>query len=198
MTTTAQTFEEYCALHLPQRIMEAGLGVRPEENYMEVPEEPERDVTVYVVSAASYSSHSDLRFLDKETAIMVASLKNVGKSYADVISFDEPVKVALEKVWSQEAYVKHRGVLELISKARDHNRRIREDVDAYDKKKAEIESAIFTEWSDIEVERRATQRIRDTYADYLKTAQGNADIAFEFLAKAFPYRGSSKLRKIVG
>lgn len=196
MTTTAQTFEEYCALHLPQRIMEAGLGVRPEENYMDVPPEPERDVTVYMVG--TWDSSMNFGFYDLETATSLLELKaialNDGKNGVESANLQIFPKQVFSSVESRE----HADVLARREKALAFNEPIRKEVEAYDKAMLGVRDKLYSEWCEELETRRTEQRIRDTYADYLKTAQDNAAIAFEFLVKTFPNHDTDELRRIVG
>ena len=196
MTTTATTFEEYCAIHKAQRIMEAGLGARPIENYMPVPEEPERDITVYMVGSGWRAG--DFGFLDQEVAINVSLMGAVTVSYDNTISTEEDIRVTPRKVFSPEARRKHKAVLDTITKAKNHNTSIREEIAKFDGAVGKIDAELVEEWSQIEAGRRAIQRIKSTYADYLNTARGDATIAFEFLVKAFPHYEAERLREIVG
>lgn len=204
MTTTAQTFEEYCALHLPQRIMEAGLGVRPEENYMDVPEEPERDVTVYMVGMSEWRS-PEFGFLDEESALAVINMnpialegdKCISNEGDKCISNERGVRIFPKKVWSHEALERQKDVLAAREKALRFNEPIRKAVEEYDKKFYAIKNVLYFEWCKEVETRRTEQRIRDTYADYCRTAKEDRTVAFEFLVKTFPQYDSDELRKIV-
>ena len=197
MTTATMTFAEYSTLYLPQRIMESGLGTRPEESYLEVPEEPERDFTVYGVGSSEWTAF--------EYGFIYCSLEEAEHllaSNAFSIKGDSVVKHAnkifIKKVWSPEALKAHAGVLEQIRMANDYNGPIERSVREYDGEINRIQADLWEEWHEHTGRLREEQRIRDTYADYLKTARDDVTIAFEFLAKTFSSYEAEKLREIVG
>jgi len=196
MTTTATTFEDYCAIHKAQRIMEAGLGARPIESYMPVPEEPERDMIVYGVGTSTWAAFElGFVFRTREDAETVLDLEHFSLAKEAMVKSD--LQVYVKKIWSPEALKAYADTIEQIRKATDHNSPIKFEIAEYDKKLKDIHASLFDEWAEIETARRQTQHIKNTYLDYLKTAKNDADVAFSFLAKTFGSYSHGDLREII-
>lgn len=192
--------QDYINQHLPRRLMEAGIGARPNIPLAAVPEspKPEMNVWVLVISTPTWGSRVRIPFLSEEDAMAANKLIKVYYSdFDDKVICEVTTEVQSKHVFTQDEYNRVKIQDETAKAVRESNKNIQAELDFYDGQVNQVCRALSAEWEEIESERLLRKRINTTFAEYCALTDDDRYLAFKFLLKAFPAYEASYLAEIV-
>lgn len=106
------------------------------------------------------------------------------------------LSVSPAEVTTEAEHNKISDLAQKAEKASESNRKAREEHDKGRKAADQAVESILADFEAVQVQKRSSERIRATYADYLRLAGGNVTTAMAFLQKAFP--DTDQVRRALG
>jgi hypothetical protein len=186
---TAEQVEKLLAYEL----MEQGvLGVEPLKIEDEEPVPlPTRRVYLLREGDGNYGTMLDLGF---ETVEQAEAARDAIRFRREQSGWQGPfftrpaktIQVIAEELPTQDAVMAAKTSLDEQTRRASANTAERARFEKESKKVADATSSVWSDWRACRETEARFQKIRDTFAEYLRMTDGNAALARGFLAKAFP------------
>lgn len=195
-----QSFEEWSASRRPQAYMEAGITAEPILNLLPVPEIPKPTLTVYGVMNRyndglwGFPTHAAAAEAASKVTIQVYPY---GTQDHEDDDSGAGLAIKTKNIYTAEEYRKLAPIMKEIEAAKRHNdAEAKRHRDWEDTKKA-VDDQLLEDYQDYATELYNERQVQTTYASYLTAANGDAEIALNFLVKAFPAYDRETLSTLV-
>ena len=195
-----QSFEEWSASRRPQAYMEAGITAEPILNLLPVPEIPKPTLTVYGVM----NRYNDglWGFPTHAAAAEAASMVTIqvypyGTQDREDDESGAGLAIKTKNIYTAEEYRKLAPIMKEIEAAKQHNATEAKRHREWEDTKKAVDDQLLEDYQIYATELHYEQQVQATYASYLTAANGNAEIALNFLVKAFPAYDREALEALV-
>ena len=194
-----QSFEEWSASRRPQAYMEAGITAEPILNLLPVPEIPKPTLTVYGVMNRyndglwGFPTHAAAAEAASKVTIQVYPYGTQDHEDDDGAG----LAVKTKNIYTAEEYRKLSPIMKAIEAAKRHNDAEEKRLEAWEETKKEVDDRLLEDYQVYATKLYNDQQVRTTYASYLTAANGDIEIALNFLVKAFPAYDRDALEAIV-
>lgn len=195
-----QSFEEWSASRRPQAYMEASITAEPILNLLPVPEIPKPSLTVYGVM----NRYNDgLWGFPTHAAASEAASKVIIQVYPYGTQDHEDdetgagLAIKTKSIYTAEEYRKLAPIMREVEAAKRHNRAEEKRYQDWEKTKKEVDDKLLEDYQAYATQLYNEQQVRVTYTSYLTAANGDAEIALNFLVKAFPAYDRGALKAII-
>ena len=195
-----QSFEEWSASRRPQAYMEAGITAEPILNLLPVPEIPKPTLTVYGIM----NRYNDglwgfpTRAAAAEAASKVAiQVYPYGTQDHEDDETCAGLAIKTKSIYTAEEYRKLAPIMRDVEAAKRHNQAEEKRLEAWEETKKEVDDRLLEDYQVYATKLYNDQQVRITYASYLTAANGDTEIALNFLVKAFPAYDRDALEAIV-
>lgn len=161
-----------------------GIPLLPERPEKPETNKPEEDLTVYYIS--------DVKLKNKEDAQQIVNLLNgMARMRRDwnTNGYDleeDSVSFKLEKVFSSECQQKYKAQTAAAKEIEDRYKSAKKEYDDIVKQRKAIIDEVSDTISDAYAEFRKIEQYKKQYARYLELAEGEKDIALNFMKAAHP------------
>lgn len=195
-----QSFEEWSASRRPQAYMEAGITAEPILNLLPVPEIPKPTLTVYGVMNRyndglwGFPTHAAASEAASKVTIQVYPY---GTQDHEDDDSGTGLAIKTKNIYTAEEYRKLSPIMKEIEAAKRHNDAEAKRRQEWEDTKKEVDDRLLEDYQAYATELYNEQQIRVTYASYLTAANGDIEIALNFLVKAFPAYDRDALEAIV-
>lgn len=190
----AELSEEQVRQFVRVHLMENGVLEAPEVALMSEVAPLMPKTTVFGVSKPREYSGSEtlgVAFKDAETAQEFINLQPMKLSHdyqADSVEYMKGLSglvIEPTEVLSETAYLEYKAELEKVRSNKEHNQKIRKEVDDATRAIREASEGLWDDWYRCCAHAAKLAQVRDTYNEYLDLAEGNPTAARAFLAKAY-------------
>lgn len=183
---SAEELDAYVSIEL----MTEGL-VRPLKPELAIVEEvPEPDTDLWMLKAGY--SHVGVGYLSAEDAAnaLKGAVSVESEYYGNYSASKSKIgtgKVSFEhcRVYSSESAAANRKLIERAEAAKKANEKATEQHEKDNKAISEALERLYTDYHECCATAAKMSRVKSVFADYLKTAGGDAEVAEKFLLKAF-------------
>ena len=195
-----QSFEEWSASRRPQAYMEAGITAEPILNLLPVPEIPKPTLTVYGVMNRyndglwGFPTHAAASEAASKVTIQVYPY---GTQDHEDDDNGAGLAVKTKNIYTAEEYRKLSPIMKEIEAAKRHNDAETKRRQEWEDTKKAVDDQLLEDYQAYATELYYEQQVRNTYASYLTAANGDAEIALNFLVKAFPAYDREALEALV-
>ena len=195
-----QSFEEWSAPRRPQAYMEAGITAEPILNLLPVPEIPKPTLTVYGVMNRyndglwGFPTHAAASEAASKVTIQVYPYGTQGHEDDDS---GAGLAIKTKNIYTAEEYRKLSPIMKEIEAAKRHNDAEVKRRQEWEATKKEVDDRLLEDYQAYATELYNEQQVRNTYASYLTAANGDTEIALNFLVKAFPAYDREALEALV-
>jgi len=169
--------------------MEKGVFDPEPPQLQPIEECPAPDVTMYGPKARY--SKPDLVFVSPEDAAKFSTKacrvesEYIGDSSICVLGAEGDMEIEAVHLYSREAFLKYRSLLEKNGSAKKHNEA---EQSKFNDAKKKLDAAVSGVWSDYwecQSQARDCKKVMDTFSEYTRICDGDEVKAFTFLGKAF-------------
>ena len=184
-----QSFEEWSASRRPLAYMEAGITSEPVLNLLPVPEIPKPSLTVYGVMNRyndglwGFPTHAAAAEAASKVTIQVYPY---GSQDHEDDDSSAGLTVKTKNIYTAEEFRKLSPVMRKRDEAARHNAEEEKRRAAWEATKKEVDDKLLEDYQAYATALYNEQQVRNTYASYLTAANGDTEIALNFLVKAFP------------
>lgn len=195
-----QSFEEWSASRRPQAYMEAGITAEPILNLLPVPEIPKPTLTVYGVMNRyndglwGFPTHAAAAEAASKVTIQVYPY---GTQDREDDESGAGLAIKTKAIYTAEEYRKLAPIMKEIEVAKRHNEAEAKRYRDWEDTKKAVDAQLLEDYQNYATELYNEQQIQTTYASYRTAANGNAEIALNFLVKAFPSYDREALEALV-
>ena len=195
-----QSFEEWSASRRPQAYMEAGITAEPILNLLPVPEIPKPTLTVYGVMNRyndglwGFPTHAAASEAASKVTIQVYPY---GTQDHEDDDSGAGLAIKTKNIYTAEEYRKLSPIMKEIEAAKRHNDAEAKRRQEWEDTKKEVDDRLLEDYQVYATKLYNDQQVRITYASYLTAANGDAEIALNFLVKAFPAYDREALEALV-
>lgn len=173
------TKEEYIKTALPYKKMEEGLGNRTEEKLAELPEIPEKDVTLWHLE-----ENNNILFRSHEEALKCLPYILVSR-WHDSQPVEPEGKIVSRQFFDNNNLNKYKDIIEDYNRIKNNNVNIINRQNVYDNKLQSIIHHLGSEWEKTEAQRLLKEDIKNTYKEYLELTNNDTEKAIKYLLKTF-------------
>ena len=194
-----QSFEEWSASRRPQAYMEAGITAEPILNLLPVPEIPKPTLTVYGVMNRyndglwGFPTHAAAAEAASKVTIQVYPYGT--QDHEDDDSAGLAIKT--KNIYTAEEYRKLAPIMKEIEATKRHNGAETKRRQEWEDTKKAVDDQLLEDYQDYATELYNERQVQTTYASYMTAANGDAEIALNFLVKAFPAYDREALEALV-
>ena len=196
--TTPQSFEDYLADNLPKALMEAGIGVKPASDLLPLHQIPDHDITVYYLKREGGWESESMAFTsleDAEKALDSCKMRyDKDRKKLSAASY----VINAVKAHSVELAEAHKQLMEENEKIKQHNSRVTDAVGRWESDVSDVRNKLWAGYIDLLDEQNLRIRIKDTFEDYKNLSNGDAEVAKNFLYKAFSKYEEAFLDEVIG
>ena len=195
-----QSFEEWSASRRPQAYMEAGITAEPILNLLPVPEIPKPTLTVYGVMNRyndglwGFPTHAAAAEAASKVTIQVYPYGTQDHEDDDT---GAGLAIKTKNIYTAEEYRKLSPIMKEIEAAKRHNDAEAKRYKEWEDTKKEVDDQLLEDYQAYATELHYERQVQTTYASYLTAANGDAEIALNFLVKAFPAYDREALEALV-
>ena len=195
-----QSFEEWSASRRPLAYMEAGITSEPVLNLLPVPEIPKPSLTVYGVMNRyndglwGFPTHAAAAEAASKVTIQVYPYGTQDREDDD---YGADLAIKTKNIYTAEEYRKLAPIMRQIEEAKRHNAEEEKRLKVWEDTKKEVDDKLLEDYQAYAAALYNEQQVRNTYASYLTAANGDTEIALNFLVKAFPAYDRENLEAIV-
>ena len=195
-----QSFEEWSASRRPLAYMEAGITAEPILNLLPVPEIPKPSLTVYGVMNRyndglwGFPTHAAAAEAASKVTIQVYPY---GSQDHEDDDSGTGLAIKTKNIYTAEEYRRLAPIMHEIDAAKRHNQEEEKRLKAWEDTKKEVDDKLLEDYQDYATALYNEQQVRNTYASYLTAANGDTEIALNFLVKAFPAYDRENLEALV-
>ena len=183
-----QSFEEWSASRRPQAYMEAGITAEPILNLLPVPEIPKPSLTVYGVMNRyndglwGFPTHAAAAEAASKVTIQVYPYGTQDHEDDDGAG----LAIKTKNIYTAEEYRKLTPIMKEIEAAKRHNDAETKRRQEWEDTKKAVDDQLLEDYQAYATALYYERQVQTTYASYLTAANGDAEIALNFLVKAFP------------
>lgn len=195
-----QSFEEWSASRRPQAYMEAGITAEPILNLLPVPEIPKPTLTVYGVMNRyndglwGFPTHAAAAEAASKVTIQVYPY---GTQDREDDESGAGLAIKTKNIYTAEEYRKLSPIMKEIEAAKRHNDAEAKRRQEWEDTKKAVDDQLLEDYQIYATELHYEQQVQATYASYLTAANGDTEIALNFLVKAFPAYDRETLSTLV-
>ena len=195
-----QSFEEWSAPRRPQAYMEAGITAEPILNLLPVPEIPKPTLTVYGVMNRyndglwGFPTHAAAAEAASKVTIQVYPY---GTQDHEDDDSGAGLAIKTKNIYTAEEYRKLAPIMKEIEAAKRHNDAEAKRRQEWEDTKKAVDDQLLKDYQAYATELYNERQVQTTYASYLTAANGDAEIALNFLVKAFPAYDREALEALV-
>ena len=195
-----QSFEEWSASRRPQAYMEAGITAEPILNLLPVPEIPKPTLTVYGVMNRyndglwGFPTHAAAAEAASKVTIQVYPY---GTQDHEDDGGGAGLAIKTKNIYTAEEYSKLAPIMKEIEAAKRHNDAEAKRRQEWEDTKKAVDDQLLEDYQAYATKLYNERQVQTTYASYLTAANGDAEIALNFLVKAFPAYDRETLSALV-